>query len=63
MDHHETYMQHTHQAYGERYAAAVKRFQDGFLKDRVCKDLDAAFERAVETTEKLVPVLKLMVAA
>jgi hypothetical protein len=63
MAHHETYMMHARQAYGERYAAAVKRFQDGFLKDRVCKDLDAAFERAVETTEKLVPALKLTVAS
>jgi hypothetical protein len=58
MDHHEVYMNHATQTYGKKYASVVRRFQDGFLADRVCKDVDKAFCRAVETTERLIPVIK-----
>ena len=56
-DHHETYMAHVAKPYGATYAAAVRRYQEGFLKDRVCRDLDAAFARAVETAERLVSAI------
>lgn len=59
MDHESVYISHIDQPYGKRYAATVGRFQEGFLRDRVCGDLDAAFARAVETTEKLIPVLRI----
>jgi hypothetical protein len=58
MDHHGIYIGHIDQPYGDRYAAAVGRFQEGFLRDKVCRDLDRAFEKAVETCEKLVPAIK-----
>ena len=59
MDHESIYLNHVDQPYGVRYAATVGRFQEGFLRDKVCRDLSAAFERAVEVTERLVPVLKI----
>jgi len=59
MDHHATYARNFDQI-GMHYANCVRRLQDGFLEGRrpVCKDLDAAFERAVETCEGLLPVIR-----
>jgi len=51
------YARHVDQPYGAAYAAAVARFQEGFLRDRVCRDLDSAFARAVETAERLLPAI------
>ena len=55
MDHDSIYIGHIDQPYGVDYAASVGRFQEGFLRDKVCRDLDAAFERAVEVCELLLP--------
>ena len=55
----DTYLSHVDQPYGNRYAATVGRFQEGFLRDKVCTDLDQAFAKAVDATERLIPVLKL----
>lgn len=52
------YLSHVDQPYGKEYAAAVGRFQEGFLRDKVCRDLDAAFAKAVETCERLLPAIK-----
>lgn len=52
------YLSHVDQFYGKDYADCVGRFQEGFLADKVCSDLDAAFERAVKTTEVLVEQIK-----
>ena len=65
MDHRSIYDNHISQPYGEVYADRVRRFQDGFLRDRVCKGprrLDDAFERAVETCERLLPVIRMQAA-
>ncbi len=59
MDHFETYQRHRQSGYGRAYARTVGRFQEGFLRDKVCTDLDAAWERAIEATERLVPVIKM----
>lgn len=53
------YLHHVDQPYGERFANAVGRFQEGFLRDGVCDDLDDAFARAVDAAVRLVPALKL----
>ena len=63
MDHTGIYISHIDQPYGKHYAACVGRFQEGFLRDKVCRDLDAAFERAVETAERLLPAIIAKVAA
>ena len=44
---------------GSIYADTVGRYQDGFLADGVTSDLDAAFCRAVDTAERLLPVLRI----
>ncbi len=54
------YLDHIDQPYGKRFAATVRRFQEGFLRDRVCTDLDDAFARAVDAAVRLVPALELM---
>lgn len=59
MDHHTVYARHADAAYGRYYAACVGRFQEGFLKDRVCRDIDAAFERAVEVCEASIVAIKM----
>jgi len=56
------YLAHVDQPYGKRFAETVGRFQEGFLRDRVCDDLDDAFARAVDAAVRLVPVFKLTVA-
>lgn len=53
------YIHHVDQPYGKRFAETVGRFQEGFLRDGVCDDLDDAFARAVDAAVRLVPVLKL----
>jgi hypothetical protein len=58
MDAETLYLSRVDQPYGKHYAETVGRFQEGFLRDKVCKDLDAAFERAVMTAEKLLPAIK-----
>lgn len=63
MDHESIYLSHVDQPYGEHYAACVGRFQEGFLRDKVCTDIDAAFARAVETCERTIAVIKLRRAA
>lgn len=55
----DTYLDHIDQPYGKRFAATVGRFQEGFLRDKVCTDIDDAFARAVDAAERLVPVFKL----
>ena len=65
MDHRSVYNGHTSQPYGEVYADRVRRFQEGFLRDRVCKGpraMDDAFERAVETCERLISVIRIQAA-
>ena len=65
MDHRSIYDNHISAPYGHVYADCVGRFQDGFLRDRVCKGprrLDDAFERAVETCERLLPVIRMQAA-
>lgn len=47
-----------HPVYGQRFADAVGMYQEGFLADGVCRDLDAAFARAVNTATRLLPVIK-----
>lgn len=53
------YLSHVDQPYGKRYAAIVGQRQEAMLRDKTCRDLDEAFARAVESTEQLIPVLKL----
>ena len=55
---HDTYIAHTSQPYAKHYAAGVGRFQEGFLRDKVCADLEDAFVRAVDTCERLLPAIK-----
>lgn len=59
MDHHATYMDHAMSNYGDIYTKAVGRYQEGFIRDKVCKDVDAAFCKAVEVCEKLIHVFKI----
>lgn len=53
------YISHVDQVYGKQYAATVGRFQEGFLADKVCSDIDDAFSRAVDAAERLVPAMKI----
>ena len=52
------YLNHIDEPYGAEYAATVGRFQEGFLADKVCADLDAAFFRAVKCAERLLPAIR-----
>ena len=63
MDHHSIYISHIDAPYGDHYAAMVGRFQEGFLRDNVCRDLDRAFEKAVETCEALIGAIKIKAAS
>ena len=56
------YLDHIDMPYGKDFAAAVGRFQEGFLADRVTADLDVAFAKAVDATLRLLPVIKSRVA-
>jgi hypothetical protein len=42
----------------KEFAAAVGRFQEGFLRDKVCRDLDSAFVKAVDTASRLLPAMQ-----
>jgi hypothetical protein len=52
------YMDHVDQPYGKEWAKTVGRFQEGFLRDKVCRDLDTAFTKAVDTSLRLLPAIK-----
>lgn len=52
------YVIHIDEPYGKIFANVVGNFQEGFLRDKVCRDVDAAFARAVETALKMLPVIK-----
>ena len=56
------YLKHKNTTYGDIYESSVKRFQEGFLKDKVCNDIDHAFEKAVEVCEKLIKIFKIQSA-
>ena len=53
-----TYILHINKPYGDKFAAAVGRFQEGFLRDKVCKDIDAAFAKAVDAAVRLLPAMQ-----
>lgn len=53
-----TYIAHMMGPDGDKFAAAVGRFQEGFLRDKVCKDIDAAFAKAVDAAVRLLPAMQ-----
>ena len=55
----DVYIHHADQPYGKRWATTVGRFQEGFLRDKVCNDLDDAFVKAVDAAIRLLPVIQL----
>ena len=57
------YIGHIDQPYGDVYAQTVGRFQEGFLHDKVCADLDEAFARAVDCAERALTIIKIKAAA
>ena len=57
------YIGHIDQPYGGTYAQTVGRFQEGFLRDKVCADLDEAFARAVDCAERALTTIKIKAAA
>jgi hypothetical protein len=59
MDHTDLYISRIEEPYGKVYAQTVGRFQEGFLRDKVCTDLDDAFSRAVDCAERCLDVIKL----
>lgn len=52
------YISHAGEPYGKVFADTVQRFQEGFLRDKVCADLESAFARAVDVSVRLLPVIK-----
>lgn len=44
--------------HGKAFADAVGRFQEGFLRDKVCRDLDSAFAKAVDAASRLLPAMQ-----
>lgn len=56
---HDAFIDKTNGPHAAAFAATVGRFQEGLLRDRVTRDLDEAFRRAVETTMTLLPAIKL----
>ncbi len=52
------YLAHIDQPYGKRFAETVGRFQEGFLRDKVCRDLDSAFAKAVDAAVRLLPAMQ-----
>lgn len=54
MDHHAVYFENIIQPHGKIYAVMVGRYQEGFLRDGLFKDIDAAFCRAVEEAHRLI---------
>jgi len=57
------YLMHVDKPYGKEWADTVGRFHEGFLRDKVCRDLDSAFAKAVDTAQRLLPVIKAKAAA
>ena len=55
---HDLYMSREDEPCWQHYAATVGRFQEGFLRDKVCTDVDQAFARAVEAAERAISVIK-----
>lgn len=51
------YLAHVDQPYGKVWAETVGRFQEGFLADKVCRDLDDAFAMAVDAAQRLLPAI------
>jgi len=51
------YLAHVDKPYGKAWAETVGRFQEGFLRDKVCKDIDAAFAKAVDAAVRLLPAM------
>jgi hypothetical protein len=45
--------------HGKEFAAAVGRFQEGFLADRVTDDIDEAFRRAVDCAKRSLMIIKI----
>ena len=58
MDAESIYLSHVDQPYGKHFAATVGRFQEGFLRD-VTSDSDKAFKMAVDSSVRLLSVIKL----
>lgn len=54
----DTYILHINKPYGDKFAAVVGRFQEGFLRDKICKDIDAAFAKAVDAAVRLLPAMQ-----
>ena len=54
----DVYLSHVDKPYGKEWAETVGRFQEGFLRDKVCLDLDEAFAKAVDTAQRLLPAIK-----
>ena len=42
----------------EAFSDAVGRFQEGFLRDKVCRDLDSSFAKAVDAASRLLPAMQ-----
>lgn len=59
----DVYMMHVDKPYGEEWAETVGRFQEGFLRDKVCRDLNSAFAKAVDAAQRLLPAIKAKAAA
>lgn len=57
------YISHIDQPYGAMLADTVGRFQEGFLRDKVCRDLDEAFAKAVDAAIRLLPAIKIKASA
>ena len=58
MDANDTYHLHIDQPYGKHFAAAVGRFQEGFLRDKT-SDPDEAFALAVDASVRGLNFIKL----
>lgn len=51
------YIAHIDKPYGKAFAQTVGHFQEGFLRDKVCKDIDTAFAKAVDVSMRLLPAI------
>ena len=55
---HDFYISQIDLPHGKAFADAVGRFQEGFLRDKVCRDLDSAFVKAVDAASRLLPAMQ-----
>ena len=55
----DVYLDHIDAPYGKQFSAIVGRFQEGFLRDKVCKTLDEAFAKAVDAAVRMVPAMRI----